>query len=416
MIAKKAAKAPPKLDHSTPLAREDTLALAGRYRFKDREIDIHERDGKAWILGPRIGMKLELRQRHKDEVAHELIADDLHAHGLKIARDGKKLVIGKDAFEPVADEKPKPAPEKLAPFIGEYGPDFNTLVFFEKSGQLWTQIEWAFVYPLKEIAENVFQFPDYGLYMGDRIKFLRDKSGAVTHVDAASMVFKRRPGLKSGETFKIDPVRPVDELRKIALASKPPLEKNAFVRLADLVDLATLDKTIKLDIRYASDNNFLGTPFYTSARAFLQRPAAEALLKAHKELAPQGYGLLIHDAYRPWYVTKMFHDATPSKWHHFVADPLQGSRHNRGCAVDLTLYDLKTGKAVEMPGGYDEMSDRSYPDYLGGTSLERWHRELLRRAMEKHGFRVYEAEWWHFDFHEWRQYPIMNVRFEDLKQ
>ena len=82
--------------------------------------------------------------------------------------------------------------------------------------------------------------------------------------------------------------------------------------------------------------------------------------------------------------------------------------------MDLTLYDLKTGKAVDMTGGYDEFSDRSYPDYLGGTSLERWQRDLLRRAMEKQGFAVYEAEWWHFDFHEWRLYPILNTRFEDL--
>jgi D-alanyl-D-alanine dipeptidase len=135
----------------------------------------------------------------------------------------------------------------------------------------------------------------------------------------------------------------------------------------------------------------------------------------HKDLAKDGYGLLIHDAYRPWHVTKMFRDATPGKFHHFVADPLQGSRHNRGCAVDLTLYDLKTGKVIEMPGGYDEMTDRSYPDYLGGTSLQRRHRDRLRSAMEKHGFKVYEAEWWHFDFHDWRSYPILNSRFEELK-
>ena len=97
-----------------------------------------------------------------------------------------------------------------------------------------------------------------------------------------------------------------------------------------------------------------------------------------------------------------------------MADPSQGSRHNRGCAVDLTLYDRKTGKPVEMVGGYDEMSDRSYPDYLGGTSLQRCHRDLLRRAMEEEGFTVYEAEWWHFDYKDWRKYPILNKTFEDI--
>jgi serine beta-lactamase-like protein LACTB len=152
-----------------------------------------------------------------------------------------------------------------------------------------------------------------------------------------------------------------------------------------------------------------------SPKAFLQRPAAEALVRVHRKLAEQGYGLLIHDAYRPWSVTKMFWEATPEKDRIFVANLAQGSRHNRGCAVDLTLYERSTGKAVKMVGGYDEMTDRSYPDYMGGTSLERWHRELLRQAMEAEGFSVYEAEWWHFDYKDWRKYPILNLTFEELR-
>jgi D-alanyl-D-alanine dipeptidase len=158
----------------------------------------------------------------------------------------------------------------------------------------------------------------------------------------------------------------------------------------------------------------MGVPFYAQPRAFLQRPAAEALLRAHQWLRRQGYGLLIHDGYRPWSVTKMFWEATPADKHEFVADPAQGSRHNRGCAVDLTLYDRRTGAPIQMTGGYDEMSERSYPDYPGGTSLQRWHRDLLRHAMEMEGFTVFESEWWHFDYQDWRKYPILNVRFEDL--
>jgi len=106
----------------------------------------------------------------------------------------------------------------------------------------------------------------------------------------------------------------------------------------------------------------LSTPMYSQARAFLQRPAAEALVRAGHELHAKGYGLLIHDGYRPWYVTEMFWEATPNDKKIFVADPQNGSRHNRGCAVDLTLYDLKTGAAVRMPSGYDKMSERAYAD------------------------------------------------------
>jgi D-alanyl-D-alanine dipeptidase len=217
-----------------------------------------------------------------------------------------------------------------------------------------------------------------------------------------------RPGI-----FRIQPVRPVAELRAEALAATPPAEPGTF-RKSDLVELATLDPRIKLDIRYATSDNFLSTPVYSSARAFLQAPAAEALLRAHRELLKQGYGLLIFDGYRPWYVTKMFWDATPPDKHEFVANPAEGSRHNRGCAVDLSLYDLKTGHEIEMTGGYDEMSERSYPDYDGGTAEQRAHRQVLRHAMEEQGFSVFPSEWWHFDYHDWKEYAIQNVPFEEI--
>jgi D-alanyl-D-alanine dipeptidase len=217
-------------------------------------------------------------------------------------------------------------------------------------------------------------------------------------------------GVGSDGIFRIAPLRPVPELRKEAQAAKPPVETGQF-RKVDLVELTRLDPTIKLDIRYATANNFLSTPVYTRAAAYMQRPAAEAVVRVQHALAKQGYGLLIHDAYRPWWVTKVFWDATPPNLHEFVADPAEGSRHNRGCAVDLTLYDLRTGKAVSMPSVYDEMSPRAYPTYTGGTPVEHEHRELLRHAMEREGFTVYETEWWHFDFKDWREYPIVNENF-----
>jgi len=217
----------------------------------------------------------------------------------------------------------------------------------------------------------------------------------------------------SGGVFHVTPVRPVAELLPIALAARPPAEAGEF-RPADLVELTTLDPTIRLDIRYATTRNFLGTPLYSQARAFMQRPAAEALVRVERSLAAQGYGLLVYDAYRPWYVTRVFWDAMPPDLHRFVADPAEGSRHNRGCAVDLTLYDLRTGRPVPMPSLYDEASERAYPTYTGGTAEQRRMRDLLRRYMEAQGFSVYEFEWWHYDYRDWRSYRIENVRFEDI--
>ena len=197
-------------------------------------------------------------------------------------------------------------------------------------------------------------------------------------------------------------------------ATKPPNESGDF-KTTDLAELIKLDPSFKLDIRYATSNNLAGRPVYTEARAFLQRPAAEALVKVNSELKPLGYGLLIFDGYRPWSVTKIFWDVTSKENKKFVADPKKGSRHNRGCAVDLSLYDLATGKEITMPGVYDETSERSYPDYKGGTDEQRKMRDLLRSKMEANGFTVYEFEWWHFDFNNWKSYRIQNIPFSEIK-
>jgi zinc D-Ala-D-Ala dipeptidase len=219
-----------------------------------------------------------------------------------------------------------------------------------------------------------------------------------------------RPGI-----FRIKPLRPVAELREQALRATPPAEPGPF-RAVELVELVSLDPGIRLDIRYATKDNFLSTPVYSEARAFLQRPAAEALVRAHRSLREHGFGLLIHDAYRPWWVTKVFWDATPEDRHDFVADPAQGSRHNRGCAVDLTLFRLADGGAVEMPSLYDEMTERSAPTYAGGSAESRRLRDLLRAAMEREGFKVFATEWWHFDYAGWREYPILNLPFDRVSR
>jgi zinc D-Ala-D-Ala dipeptidase len=196
--------------------------------------------------------------------------------------------------------------------------------------------------------------------------------------------------------------------------AKPPIEKGEF-KTTDLVELVKLDSSIHLDIKYATNANLTGKPVYKEARAFMQRQAAMALVKANTELRKLGYGLLVFDGYRPWSVTKIFWDQTSKENKRFVADPKLGSKHNRGCAVDLTLFDLKTGKAIKMPGEYDEMSDRSYPNYTGGTDIERQMRDLLRSKMEAQGFTVYDYEWWHFDYKDWKTYRIGNIQFSEIK-
>lgn len=193
----------------------------------------------------------------------------------------------------------------------------------------------------------------------------------------------------------------------------PPREQGDFLA-PDLVEITRLDPTIHLDIRYATANNFLGRAVYPEARAFLQRPAAEALVRASAALRAQGYGLAVFDGYRPWSITKIFWDVTPADKKKFVANPAVGSKHNRGCAVDLTLYELSTGREVEMPSGFDEMSDRAAPDYPGGSAEARAHRDLLRKTMEAQGFTVDRDEWWHFDYGNAKRYPILDIGFDQV--
>jgi D-alanyl-D-alanine dipeptidase len=309
--------------------------------------------------------------------------------------------------------RPLPIPAAWKGLIGEFGQRSNLQNVLENNGKLYVlagQIESG---PLEQVSLNVFRFPATGLYRGETAAFTPDSSGMATAVKIGGVVFPRLPSKAEEKVFKTAAAQHVAELRREALAAHPPVETGKFLA-PDLVNVTTYDPTIKLDIRYATSRNFMGAPLYREPRAFLERPAAEAMARVSKKLRPFGYGLLIHDAYRPWYVTKMFWDATPDNKKIFVANPAEGSRHNRGCAVDVTLYNLETGKPVEMTGSYDETSERSYASYPGGTSLERWRRNLLRDAMESEGFTVYPYEWWHFDYQNWQKYPILNLTFEQL--
>ena len=312
--------------------------------------------------------------------------------------------------------KPPDAPQRWKNLVGIYASANDTLLIAEKDGALCIVTHKMQYVQLSDSTENVYHISAARLYGGEALRFNGKTDVRPSSLTIGAVSFQRLiVGNEHGASFRIKPLKSAEELRAIALVATPPNEKGDFLK-PDLIDLSTLSPTIKFDIRYATTNNFVGEKFYTQAKAFLQRPAADALLRAHLWLRQFGYGLLIHDAYRPWYVTKMFWDATPDDKKIFVADPSEGSRHNRGCAVDLTLYDLKTGKQLEMTGGYDEMSERSYASFPGGTSLERWNRDLLRTAMTMQGFKVYDFEWWHFDYKDWRKYRIGTNTFEELER
>ena len=191
---------------------------------------------------------------------------------------------------------------------------------------------------------------------------------------------------------------------KAALKSNPEKE---------LIDLEKFIPGIVLDIRYATTDNFMKEKIYSLAKAYARKPVAEALKKAQNDLRKQGLGLKIYDAYRPYKATVKFyetyHDTT------YVASPYRGSRHNRGCALDMTIVNLKTKAELKMPTGFDSFSKDAWPSTPISDPLASKNRKLIIDAMEKHGFKVNASEWWHFDFIGWKKFEVMDIDFEELE-
>lgn len=410
-IADRVGRGVPALELGEPVAESALERLPGHFQAEDGEtIDLRRQEDR--LVLEQGGMRRELRAHGKT-----LRVDDRHTFGPVVEPvTGVGLDLDGKRFFRRRAEQPAPCPDLWLERIGEYGWDHNVLLVRENEGELEALIEWFWFDRLTEVLPDVYALPeDRGLYPRESLHFERDETGKIVGASLGGVLFPRRaqPG---DEAFRIEPVAPIGELRASAREAQAPSGLAPDVEPSDepLVDLERVVPDLVLDVRYATDDNFLGAAVYESPRAFLRESAAAALARVQESLRPRGLALGVFDAYRPWSVTKLFWDATPAEMKHFVADPSAGSRHNRGCAVDLTLVDSLHGAAVRMPSGYDEFTHRASPSYPGGTSLERWHRDLLLEEMRAEGFEVYAWEWWHFDFEGWERHPIENVPFEAL--
>ncbi|MBX2914946.1 MAG: M15 family metallopeptidase [Cyclobacteriaceae bacterium] len=181
----------------------------------------------------------------------------------------------------------------------------------------------------------------------------------------------------------------------------------------ELVNLATHIPGVVLDIRYATTNNFTGEKIYNLPRAYARKPVAEALKKIQAHLKTKGLGLKIFDGYRPYSATVKFYEVYGDTT--YVASPYKGSRHNRGCALDLTLIDLKTGKELSMPTEWDSFKKEAWPGTPVADPTIRANRKLLIDTMQQYGFKVNSSEWWHFDFVGWQKFAVLDIDFEELE-
>ena len=329
------------VDSTAPLPNGRALELIGRYTHGATSFELDEFETRAYIASLRGGSRVELRVPPKAS-AGDLIVDDRLSYGQRVrALDGDRLVVGNDTLRrQLAHTKPPAATAEYASLIGEYGWNHDILYVREKDGKLNALIEWFFEYPLERISRDVYAFPNYGLYDGQRIVFERGADGKATVAIAGTVPFKRRPLPADNDrvNFKITPVKPVAELRREALAASPRRE-SPNLRQADLVELKSLDSTIKYDIRYATSNNFMGR---RSIRRRM-RSCSDQPPRRSCEHPPEETRLWVaHSRFlSAWYVTKC--SGTARRRTSTCSSPTRlGPRHNRGAAVDLTLYDLKT--------------------------------------------------------------------------
>jgi len=180
-----------------------------------------------------------------------------------------------------------------------------------------------------------------------------------------------------------------------------------------LVEIKKYIPGIVLDIRYATTNNFTHHQMYKEAKAFARLPVVLALRDVESDLKNRGLGIKIYDAYRPYAITVKFYEVAHDT--NFVADPRKGSKHNRGCAIDMSLIDLKTGKELDMPTGFDSFSREAAANYSDLPKQEIANRELLKSIMSAHGFKVVPGEWWHYDFNGWAKYPLLDIPFSEIQ-
>lgn len=278
----------------------------------------------------------------------------------------------------------------------------------------------ANIFPLQKEHFDSYMMNEAGPITGSEanVSFERDKDGyGITCKVGGHRYSRYFLGTGNGENalpFRLPAVSDWTALRGEAeQAVMPPTL--AAGKQAQLISLAAVPG-LRLNSVYAGSDNCFGAPLYKSQGLYLAADAAAALEKVNKELNSWGYGLLVWDAYRPWSVSKLAYLALPENKKFMLEDPdLKGSVHNTGIAVDVSLYDLKTGESAEMISGFDEPSMRQYASYSGGTERQRYLRALLRETMEKHGFSGIEMEWWHFEYGSSAEYAHLNIPFESIQ-
>lgn len=317
--------------------------------------------------------------------------------------------------------EPKDCPKDLKYILGMYYGNGEMFLLRENNGEV------ELVY---RFGQNDYTFAVsnvYPLYKEHFDSYTINESGPLNHLDAAVRIERSREGYgvscsvggnrysrrffagENGRPFSFAPASDWQALKTAADAAVMPAQLGAGQQ-AQLVDLAQAVPGLKFDLRYAQADNCFGQALTDDQRAFLDADAAQALAQAQQYLKPYGYGILVWEAYRPWSVSKLAYDALPADKKSMLPAPEAGFSHNTGRSIDVSLYLLATGENAGMISGFDEPSVRQYASFAGGTTLERYRRDLLRSAMQMAGFTASGTEWWHFDYGDIKGFAHLNVK------
>ena len=317
--------------------------------------------------------------------------------------------------------EPKDCPKDLKYILGMYYGNGEMFLLRENNGEV------ELVY---RFGQNDYTFAGsnvYPLYKEHFDSYTINESGPLNHLDAAVRIERSREGYgvscsvggnrysrrffagENGRPFRFALASDWQALKTAADAAVMPAQLGAGQQ-AQLVDLAQAVPGLKFDLRYAQADNCFGQALTDDQRAFLDADAAQALSQAQQYLKPYGYGILVWEAYRPWSVSKLAYDALPADKKSMLPAPEVGFSHNTGRSIDVSLYLLATGENAGMISGFDEPSVRQYASFAGGTTLERYRRDLLRSAMQMAGFTASETEWWHFDYGDIKGFAHLNVK------
>lgn len=317
--------------------------------------------------------------------------------------------------------EPKDCPKDLKYILGMYYGNGEMFLLRENNGEV------ELVY---RFGQNDYTFAGsnvYPLYKEHFDSYTINESGPLNHLDAAVRIERSREGYgvscsvggnrysrrffagENGRPFRFALASDWQALKTAADAAVMPAQLGSGQQ-AQLVDLAQAVPGLKFDLRYAQADNCFGQALTDDQRAFLDADAAQALAQAQQYLKPYGYGILVWEAYRPWSVSKLAYDALPADKKSMLPAPEVGFSHNTGRSIDVSLYLLATGENAGMISGFDEPSVRQYASFAGGTTLERYRRDLLRSAMQMAGFTASETEWWHFDYGDIKGFAHLNVK------